>query len=47
MVDMAEQLVKQREAELDAAQRLTKSGAQAKLQLDTCVLGARYGEVAR
>jgi len=37
MVEMAKQVVKQREAELAASQRLTKTGAQAKLQLDTSV----------
>ena len=37
MVAMAEQVVKQREAELDASRRLTKSGAQAMLQLDTAI----------
>lgn len=37
MVAMAQQVVKQREAELDASRRLTKTGAQAKLQLDTAV----------
>jgi multidrug efflux system membrane fusion protein len=37
MVEMAKQVVKQREAELAASQRLTKTGAQAKLQLDTAI----------
>lgn len=37
MVEMAQQVVKQREAELDAAQRLAKSGNLAKLQLDTAM----------
>ena len=36
-LDLAKQVVKQREAELAASQRLTKTGAQAKLQLDTAV----------
>jgi multidrug efflux system membrane fusion protein len=34
MVEMAKQVVKQRQAELAAAKRLTQSGAAAKLQLD-------------
>lgn len=37
VVEMARQVVKQREAELDAAQRLAKSGNLAKLQLDTAM----------
>jgi len=37
MVEMAKQVVKQREAELVASKRLTKTGAQAKLQLDTSI----------
>jgi multidrug efflux system membrane fusion protein len=37
MVELAKQVVKQREAELVASQRLTKTGAQAKLQLDTSI----------
>lgn len=37
MVEMAMQVVKQREAELEAQQRLSKSGTAPKLQLDTAV----------
>lgn len=37
VVEMAKQVVKQRQAELEAAQRLAKSGNLAKLQLDTAV----------
>lgn len=37
MVDMAKQVVKQREAELTAAQRLAKTGTLASLQLDTAI----------
>lgn len=36
-VETAKQVVKQRQAELDAAQRLAKSGNLAKLQLDTAI----------
>ena len=35
VVETAKQVVKQRKAELDAAKRLTRTGAQAKLSLDT------------
>lgn len=37
MVETARQIVKQREAELEAAQRLTRTGTSAKLSLDTAV----------
>lgn len=36
-IEMAQQVVKQREAELDAARRLAKSGTLPKLQLDTAI----------
>lgn len=37
MIEMGKQVVKQREAELVAAQRLAKTGTMAKLQLDTAI----------
>lgn len=37
MVETATQVVKQREAELDAARRLTRTGASSKLSLDTAI----------
>lgn len=37
MLETARQVVKQRQAELDAARRLTRTGAQARLSLDTAV----------
>jgi len=44
MIDTAKQLVKQRQAELEAAQRLAKTGTLAKLSLDTAVSALAQAE---
>jgi len=44
MIDMATQVVKQRRAELEAAQRLTKTGTVSKLSLDTAVSALAQAE---
>lgn len=44
MVETAKQLVKQRQAELEAAQRLAKTGTLAKLSLDTAVSALAQAE---
>lgn len=44
MVETATQLVKQRQAELEAARRLTKTGAASKLSLDTAISALAQAE---
>jgi len=44
MIDMATQVVKQRQAELEAAQRLAKTGTVSKLSLDTAVSALAQAE---